>query len=334
MHSSDKTGNRCPCCFEVDGFESTHVEDKRWPWVSQVTCGGCGYTVPEDYLHLDWFRLAGLGMPDAGRTHWLVTVYETVRKQNIGLGEACKIVLAPSVRDDIYDALSEMVKRHGSPPATQNQSPMPLLFRARKAANPASSSIVGIFDYGANAMQSSARHCIERRHALSSDGFVVFLDAMAVDRSIVGLKHFCRDLALFRCSESWTGMSLNVAICLPKLDLFATRSRLSTAANNLIRELKQTVHARPTLALVQARSRMCEEVLPRLFPAWDVMGILRKYLGEHFMFFPLTPIGLEERGLAIEDSSFQTLEPFGVLEPLLWLLEMDGLSAFDEVRLR
>lgn len=40
------------------------------------------------------------------------------------------------------------------------------------------------------------------------------------------------------------------------------------------------------------------------------------------MFFPLTPVGLE--GCGQTDLNLRTIAPFGLLEPLLWLLERSG----------
>ena len=44
--------------------------------------------------------------------------------------------------------------------------------------------------------------------------------------------------------------------------------------------------------------------------------------GGRYMFFPLTPVGLDGRGET--DLSLRTISPFGLLEPLVWLLEMNG----------
>lgn len=65
-----------------------------------------------------------------------------------------------------------------------------------------------------------------------------------------------------------------------------------------------------------------------MFPGWDVERTLRANFGTRFMFFPLTPVGIEEGELGVESLDQRIRAPFGVLEPLLWLLHMHGYSVF------
>ena len=45
------------------------------------------------------------------------------------------------------------------------------------------------------------------------------------------------------------------------------------------------------------------------------------------MFFPLTPVGLTELGeRGLKD---RTVEPYGILEPVMWLLHMNGYPVLD-----
>jgi hypothetical protein len=74
---------------------------------------------------------------------------------------------------------------------------------------------------------------------------------------------------------------------------------------------------------------MCERVLSVMFPGWDLARTLRENFGSNYLFFPLTPVGLVEKELGVEDLTQRTIAPFGVLGPILWLLHMHGYSMFN-----
>ena len=59
-----------------------------------------------------------------------------------------------------------------------------------------------------------------------------------------------------------------------------------------------------------------------LWPGWQIERQIDDLFGGRYAFFPLTPVGLDGRGEA--DLSLRTISPFGLLEPLLWLLQMTG----------
>jgi hypothetical protein len=66
-----------------------------------------------------------------------------------------------------------------------------------------------------------------------------------------------------------------------------------------------------------------------MFPGWNVEGALRRHFGGRFMFFPVSSIGLEGAELGNDDHASRMIAPFGVLEPLLWLLHMHGYKVFS-----
>ena len=71
-----------------------------------------------------------------------------------------------------------------------------------------------------------------------------------------------------------------------------------------------------------ARSRLVRRHRERIWPGWQIEQTLDATFGPRWLFFPLTPVGLEGRGET--DLSLRTIAPFGLLEPLLWLLDSRG----------
>lgn len=88
----------------------------------------------------------------------------------------------------------------------------------------------------------------------------------------------------------------------------------------------------PTLKTVSARSDALQALWEDIWPGWKIATLVKdEFRGPH-QFFPLTPIGLEhgndtESELGKADLRKRTLAPFGLLEPLLWLMYVNGVDA-------
>jgi hypothetical protein len=85
---------------------------------------------------------------------------------------------------------------------------------------------------------------------------------------------------------------------------------------------------------LRRRSRLVRDKLDVLFPGWEVVRALEANFGGNYLFFPLTPAGLDDETLldlpAGPDSlRGRELVPFGVVEPVLWLLHAHGYRVFD-----
>ena len=80
----------------------------------------------------------------------------------------------------------------------------------------------------------------------------------------------------------------------------------------------------------QARSRLVSRLRDTIWPGWQIERQVRELFGGRYLFFPLTPVGLDGRGET--DLSLRTISPFGLLEPLMWLLEMNGYRVLERRR--
>ena len=122
-----------------------------------------------------------------------------------------------------------------------------------------------------------------------------------------------------------------VAVGVAKLDLVPALTEFSTRAKPWLRQLRATQGQPLGLSLWQTRSRLVREALVSLFPGWPLEEELRDYFDRNFLFFPLAAIGLEEGELElpiVTDLYRRTFAPFGIAEPLLWLLHRHGYRVF------
>jgi hypothetical protein len=174
-----------------------------------------------------------------------------------------------------------------------------------------------------------------KRRALLMDGFFLFLDPTQVHGrgKTAGIEYQNRVLSKFndemrnmRRLEIGDRLRVPVAVCISKLDLLTTLSPLRTQAVPWLKSLRATLaNGGPvSLDVLRERSRLCEDVLPVMFPGWNIKKTLYENFGDRFLFFPMTPVGIEESELGIQDLRRRTFAPFGVLEPILWLMHMHG----------
>jgi hypothetical protein len=81
-----------------------------------------------------------------------------------------------------------------------------------------------------------------------------------------------------------------------------------------------------TLPEIEARSKKVLSLRDTVWPGWQIERTLDKLFGGRYQFFPLTPVGLN--GIGIEDLRNRVISPLGLLDPLLWLLHMNGYPVF------
>jgi hypothetical protein len=67
-----------------------------------------------------------------------------------------------------------------------------------------------------------------------------------------------------------------------------------------------------------------------MFPGWVIQKSLQDTFGKCFLFFPMTPVSLIEHELGETDLTKRSFQPFGVVEPILWLLHMQGYDILRE----
>jgi hypothetical protein len=120
-----------------------------------------------------------------------------------------------------------------------------------------------------------------------------------------------------------------VALCMPKIDLLVNveafqSGEASGDVQRFYEELDEIDARYPAMSLarIRARSDLVARIRDAIWPGWKIEAQIRSTFGGRFMFFPLTPVGLGELGQA--DLRDRVLQPYAILEPLLWLLHMNG----------
>jgi hypothetical protein len=336
-----KEAGTCPRCLATDKLEvrRSDTQDDRYPEPAHVVCGSCNYKFRASYRKLPRLCFPTVGVRSSGKTHWLVTAYDMIRNNNVPVAASFK--KAPSLADEQFDALMDMLlKAHLGPQATTHTAlPDPLNFYARDT-DPwgRNAAMLNLFDFSGELMNQSIDTNLLRRRALLMDGFALFLDPTqlygrgndeSIDTQIRQVNQFYEDMRDMRGLDVGAVIPVPIAVCVSKMDLLVTDNPLGGQARPFLRELRATLGQPVTRELVRYRSQICESMLPVMFQGWDIRRTLRECFGGQVMFFPLTPVGLEEGELGVKDLTRRTIAPFGILEPVLWLAHMHGYSILD-----
>lgn len=275
-----------------------------------------------------------VGIIYSGKTKWIRSV-EKQFERDMTSGPANLSLVTPS----------NAGKQHTATKA--DEVPLPIVLRLSDGdmLPPRGQSLVMLFDYGGEMGMRSVTDEPKKR-ALFMDGFVLFLDptrtrpratqpgkSLGIDDQIETVRRFKEDLRA--ASENMRGdrLDMPVAVCISKLDLLVNMNPLGGRALEFLDKLRDTQDEPISLELIQRRSRLCAEYLTQMFDNWNISQFLHTNFGERFMFFPLTPVNINENELGQTDKNDdvekRTALPFGVQEPIWWLLHMYGYKVLS-----
>jgi hypothetical protein len=333
---------QCPCCLANKTLKekSLDAQDERFPEPTYLKCSECGYEMRASYQKLPRLCFPAVGVPASGKTHWLVTAYDTIKKVRVPV--RASLQCAPSMSDEKFDIeIERILENHMKARATVHDRttfPYPLVFHLKDCDDLGNNEgMLNLFDLGGEMMKTHVNVDVVRQRALLMDGFVLFLDPTKVKLSagddsiknqIDALKAFHQEIRDMRGVDVGKPIPVPIAVCISKLDLIINKNPLSQASLPWIKSLRESFRNPLTLAEIHKRSKMCEEKLSILFPGWSLPRTLNEQFGGRFLFFPLTPVSLVEDELGREDLA-RTIEPVGILEPILWLLHMHGFKVLQ-----
>jgi hypothetical protein len=230
----------------------------------------------------------------------------------------------------------EILRSRINPAATQRERiPHPVVFNFRdKDFWGRSSMLVNIFDYSGEVMTDMRVDDYRRRRALEGDGFLFFLDpTFPAEPQAKALADFREDLRLVKGVEEGKEVAAPIALCVPKIDLLRNpRYGFPEGDDSIDTFYRRLEEIDPSgeswgLEVLEARSRLLVYLRDTIWPGWQVERQVEELFGGRYLFFPLTPVGLDHPGETELD--LQGISPFGILEPLLWLLEMNGYPVLD-----
>lgn len=356
-----RAARQCPRCFKRDRLRverraaaetatsrlrgndtAAKVEKKETGFVE---CAHCGLRLRLNYLKVPRLCFPAVGIPGSGKTHMLATAYHAVQKGTAPT--TATIQPAPSLGDRRFDQYIELiVESRGTAGGTVHALPDPIMIHLRDN-DPAgtNSALVNLFDYSGELLNDRIDMSDLRKNAVRMDGFMLFLDPtqlyggagrVTLKDQLAKLREFLTDMRDERGIAVGTVIPVPVAICIPKFDLLVAESPIGGQAVYFIRHLMAKLNPDPrrtTLELLAARSELVEQMLPLMFPGVDIRGIVEGFFGKQVMFFPVCSVNLFENELGVADLSRRSaIVPFGVAEPIVWLLHMHGYEVLADRR--
>ena len=190
-----------------------------------------------------------------------------------------------------------------------------------------------MFDYTGEVALSQSLKDVQRRRALRADGYLFFLDpTKSSERQEDALNKFRHDLRVLGKVKANKSLQAPVALCVSKLDLL---SRDSAADPTFVDDFYEKLHKidpsgqSMTEKVLQARSELTKELRDVVWPGWRIERLIGDLFGGRIMFFPMTPVGVDnpdDLGVGVQD---RVLDPFGIVEPLVWLLHMNGYPVLE-----
>jgi hypothetical protein len=329
----------CPRCLGRDTLQvkKSPPHNPLYPDGRHLECSTCRHEFRQRYRRLPRLCFPTVGIRNSGKTRWLGTTYLQI--MNSRTPSQAVVQATPSLAEQqvFGEVLRQIINAEDTDPTVHDvllPAPLTLHLEDRDTLGKRQ-ALVNLFDFSGEVMNRSIDVDQLRCRALLMDGFVLFLDPTQVHGGMLeqqrdALRRFDEDLRDMRKVEPGTHISTPLAVCLSRLDLLTDTSPFGPVSGDWVRRLRESAAAPLGGETLKQRSRLCEEVLPFMFQGWDVGRELRERFGGNVQFFPLTSVGLQEEGLGVRDPSSREFEPFGIFEPLLWLMHMHGYCVLAE----
>lgn len=295
----------------------------------------CHFTFNSLYRDMTKLCFPTLGHPSSGKTHWLAMTYRELNQGNYPASVQFDKVRSDS-SEDMDRIVDDLINSRLSTMATMvDRLPRPLLFNFRDHDRlGASNLMVSIFDYSGEVLQRMTLNDPQRRRALDADGYLFFLDpTQRSEEQVKELIDFREDVRVLRKVRSGQALRAPVALCVSKIDLLVNQEYADPGGTGPIgrfyKELEEIDPAGTglTLEIVQRRSDAIRRLRDTIWPGWQIEKQIHELFGGRCLFFPLTPVGMTELG--IEDLGQRTIQPYGILDPLMWLLHMNGYNVLE-----
>lgn len=329
----------CPACFTADCWGEPRSEakssgDKKITGKTGkvVRCKNCGFEQPDSQSKLRQLRFPTIGYTKSGKTVWM-TFFHRAILHNSHTGATFKLAEIP---DAIRSNLEELSERFMMPNATltdfnakklgENQQ---FLMTFRDRLPPVSASgLLTLYDLSGATSASGAEGTQQQTLAYrQTEGFLYFIDAEntnteGINQQRKQLNDFCEQIRAER--KILNGhIPVPIAVCVAKMDqnrIDAGEDKREVSLENKLRDINpdNTLNNR----LIQARHKIVLDNLGELFPRWNIDETFRQLVGGRFMYFPMSAGDFSDENLHID--------PFGIVEPVAWLMHMHGLETLDD----
>lgn len=343
-----KSSLTCPRCLEV-GTLAVHRtataggKAGEYKESTYVECKACENRIARSHQKIPRLCFPTVGIRASGKTHMLTTAYAAI-KNRIAPTRA-SVQTAPSVMDERFRQYIDLILRHrGEAGATVHDGQYldPLLIHTRDLDKWGHNGVlVNLFDYSGELLEQTPIAEALGPRAMLMDGFMMFFDptqiygdaGVTLQDQIQALDDFYNRMAVERGLPPGTLIPNPVAVCITKFDLLESENPIGGQCLPFIQELNGPLKPGDgqavSLATLKARSSLVESMLPLLFPGVDLGRLVREYFGTQMLFFPMSSVNLNIDEFGRVDASGRNPAPYGVVEPILWLLHMHGYNVLD-----
>ena len=332
------TSEVCPRCLGEDTLKTVTPEaaesSGQSRTVVQCTDKTCNYRLDPDLRYVSRLRIPTVGYTKSGKTVWLTMFHHSVERGQADK-KLAKFDRAPSSGlEDVEDydgILRRLVKDRDAPGATIIRLREPLLFNfADGDPGFVSNSILNLFDLAGEVSAPGHRGSVEQDRAYRmTDGFLYFLDPTRTDEATLSMQReqllsFCDELRRKRNIPYGKPLNVPIAVCISKLDLLAKPGEAGGGIHqDFIDKLDPTSRdVEPNVVEIRRRHELFVSYREQFFPGWDIADQFAKLVGGRFMFFPMSAAGFTS--VTGHDPKQWNFRPFGIVEPLVWLLHMNG----------
>jgi hypothetical protein len=293
----------------------------------------CEFTFLEQHRERERLTFPTLGVASSGKTVGMLMTYHQLRNGKCyGAGTFEKLSTAGSKEFDwkVDDLINKGIVPSRS---AMDALPPPVVFNFCDS-DPVgkSNALINIFDYAGMVTSHQKLTDAHRFRALNGDGYFFYLDpTYPSQEQSDALNHFREDIKTLRRLGPNQQVHTPVALCLSKIDLMVNQpyGQGDTILEFYedLRKIEQSTE-NGSLERIVKRSELTSRLRHLIWPDWEIESQIRGLFGDRFLFFPMTPIGMDQPGE--ENFSQRDLRPYCILEPLSWLLHMNGYPILKE----
>lgn len=329
----------CPNCLGEGKLEEANVREgvlRCTNVISESPLTECDFEFPEYLREYPKLSFPTLGIPKSGKTFWLAMTYDRLTSKDYP--EQVQFTPVPTdASETIQKIVRDILSIKKDPKGTESaggeaKPPPPLVFDFSDHDRFGKTSIlVNLFDYSGEVTQRMTLEDHQRRRAFSADGYLWFLDPLSdpiqglslIADQKKALASFESDVRHVKKLKAGQQLHRPIAICIPKIDLMINERY--AGGGNVIEQFYENLGEigwGMDEVSIRQRSDLMRNLRDTIWPNWEIERAVDDLFGGRYMFFPLTPVGLDEPGQ--KDLKRRTIAPVGILHPLMWLLHMNG----------
>jgi hypothetical protein len=301
--------------------------------ISESPFQECNFSVPRSLLEVPWLRVRGVGGTcSAGQTMWNAACFGLVDPFCSTAKVEIEMLKGWEERETNWD---DLFARGLCPAATHTSSlPHPWLMEVRRAGRRCDRLVVAVSDLAGEIARHRTPVDGSYRHLLDAECHVFFVDPDNPEKDQLSVFH--QFLVNVRGHRGLANSDMRIgpiAVCIPKCDRLSYFGGRADEATRFIQQLRDSgpCDAATTLGAIKRRHELVVKYAGILPCIERLNQRLQTECGpDGFRIFPMTAIGWlpdgdsDQRASSLAD---RPIVPWGVLDPLLWLIHASGFEA-------